>query len=206
MSTTVSGSEGAPAPAEEFETRARRLDHARAAVDALPDDARAAVSELCAAQDAHLAAVLTTIVRRLRGDERGRELLYELVDDPEVHAALVKAGVVRPSVAMRAVQVLEGVAPYIRSHGGDVELVRIEDGIAYVRLTGACKSCSASSITLRRVVTDALLTNIPELVSVEDDRPAMSSGSDLLQITNSAPADPGLLQIAPLAVEHRSSP
>jgi Fe-S cluster biogenesis protein NfuA len=171
-----------------FEQRARRLDRARERVLALAADERAAAEELAGAQDEHFASVLRTIVTRLRADDRGRELLFELVDDPEVHAALVKAQIVRPSVAMRAAQAIEGVRPYIQGHGGDVELLRIEEGVAYVRLTGACQSCSASSITLRQVLTEALLTAVPEIVSVEDDRPAAATGS-------------GLLQISPLVVE-----
>ena len=35
-----------------------------------------------------------------------------------------------PSLAMRAVQVLDGVRPYLTSHNGDVELVSIDDGVA----------------------------------------------------------------------------
>lgn len=173
-----------------FQARARRLDGARGRLATLPADARAAAEELAAAQDAHFAAVLRTIVTRLREDECGRELLYELVDEPEVHAALVKAELVRPSVAMRAMQVLEGVRPYIKSHGGDVELARIEDGVAFVRLNGACQSCSASSITLREVVSEALLTNVPELVSVQDDSPGRPDGGELLQIISLLPQQP----------------
>ena len=134
------------------------------------------------------AHVLRTIVTTLRIDERGRELLYQLVDDPEVHAAFVRAGVVRPSLAMRALQILDSVRPYINSHGGDVELVKIEDAVAFVRLTGACQGCSASSFTLQRVVSDALLQHIPELVSVENAPPAPAArDSGLLQITSLLP-------------------
>lgn len=173
-----------------FEERAQRLDAARERLATLPDDARAAAEELAAAQDAHLASVLGTIVTRLRDDERGRELLFELVDDPEVQAALVKAQIVRPTVAMRTIQALEGVRPYIRSHGGDVELTRIEDGVAYVRFSGVCQSCSASNVTLQRVVSDALLETVPELTGVEDDRPAPAADSGLLQITSLLPERP----------------
>lgn len=158
--------EAAPAT---FEDRARRIDAARRAVGRLADEpAHDAAAELAAALDAHQAAVLTTIVRRLRDDERGRELLYELVDDAEVHAALVKAGIVRPSLAMRALQVLDGLRPYLTSHGGDVELVRIEAGVAEVRLLGACQGCGSSTATLRDLVAGTLLEHLPELTEVRE--------------------------------------
>ncbi|MCB0998428.1 MAG: NifU family protein [Acidimicrobiales bacterium] len=154
-----------------FETRAARLDAARRAVDRLESDARIVADEYAAAVDAHVSAVLHHLVVLLRSDDRGRELLYEAVDDPEVFAALVKAGIVKPSLAMRAIQVLDGVRPYLTSHNGDVELVRIADGVAYVRLLGACQSCGSATETLRDSVAEALLEHLPEIREVRDVPP-----------------------------------
>ena len=95
-----------------------------------------------------------------------------MVDDPEVYAALVKAKLVRPSLAMRAIQVLDGVRPYLTSHNGDVELVKIDDGVAHVRLLGACVGCGSSTETLRDSVAKALLDHLPELHEVRDVPPA----------------------------------
>ena len=167
MSTT----DASTAAPQTFVERATRIDRADRAVEALDDDARAVARELQAAIEEHQTEVLTTVVTRLRADDRGRELLYELVDDAEVHAALVKAGIVRPSLAMRALQVLDGVRPYLTSHNGDVELVRIEDGVAYVRLLGACQSCGSATETLRDGVAEALLTSLPELQEVREVPP-----------------------------------
>jgi len=91
--------------------------------------------------------------------------------DGEANAALVKAGLVRQTVAMRAMQVLESVRPYITSHGGDVELVAIEDGVARVRLSGNCQGCGSSSVTMHQVIRDAMLEHVPEIHAVEDAGP-----------------------------------
>jgi Fe-S cluster biogenesis protein NfuA len=154
------------ATADTFDARAARITSAQHAVARLDGEARAAADELVAALEAHQAAVLRALVSRLRADDRGRELLYDAVDDAEVHAALVRAGIVRPSLAMRAVQVLDAVRPYLTSHNGDVELVRIEGSVAYVRLLGACQSCGSATETLRDSVAEALLEHLPEITEV----------------------------------------
>jgi Fe-S cluster biogenesis protein NfuA len=156
----------------DFAGRAQRVDRASRAVERIVDDTdRSAARELeQALEDVH-GAVLRTIVRRLRDDDRGRELLYELVDDPEVYASLARAGIVKPSPAMRALQVLDGVRPYLTGHNGDVELVRIEGTVAYVRLLGACQGCGSSTETLRDAVAQALLDNLPELTEVREAPP-----------------------------------
>ena len=151
-----------------FTARAARLQAAERAVDALESDARDAARELVATVEAHHAAVLWAVVAGLRADEYGSELLYGIVEDPEVYTSLVKAGIVRPTLAMRAVQVLDGIRPYLQSHNGDVELVRIDAGVAYVRLLGACQGCGSSTTTLRDSVAEALLAHLAEVHEVEE--------------------------------------
>jgi Fe-S cluster biogenesis protein NfuA len=158
-------------PEGDFAGRATRIDAAQKAVERLDADAREAAHELEAAIEDHHSTVLRTMVTRLRADESGREMLYELVDDPEVYAAFAKAGIVKPSLAMQAILVLDGVRPYLTSHNGDVELVKIEDGVAHVRLLGACQGCGSSTDTLRDSVARALLDHIPELHEVRDVPP-----------------------------------
>ncbi|MGE0218446.1 NifU family protein [Mycolicibacterium sp.] len=110
---------------------------------------------------------LTTLVRRLREDPRGRDLLFELADEPEVALVLTMHGILRPDPVTAAHQALDEVRPALQSHRGDVELVRIEDGIAYVRLIGACNGCSMASVTMRNTVEAALTKGVPGLHGVE---------------------------------------
>ena len=44
--------------------------------------------------------------------------------------------------------IITRIRPYIQRDGGDIEYVRFEDGIVFVRLTGACVGCQFSDVTL----------------------------------------------------------
>ena len=92
---------------------------------------------------------------------------------------------------------LEPVRPYLHSHGGDVTVVEARGGVVRVRLAGACSGCTASTITLRRGVEEALREGFPgfvEMVAEEDDAlPHPPPGPTLLQIDafpQPAPAPP----------------
>ncbi|MBU3705626.1 MAG: Rieske 2Fe-2S domain-containing protein [Mycobacterium sp.] len=146
---------------------AKRVDDAVAALDDLDPAARAVAEELQASIEAIHKAGLVSIVRRLRADDATREALFELVDDPVVHLLLTLHGIVRPDPVTHANQVLESVRPQLHSHGGDVSLVRVEDGTAFVRLEGACNGCSMSSVTLRNLVEEALVQEVPAVTAVE---------------------------------------
>lgn len=150
-----------------FEELAKRVDDAVAALDDLDPAARTVAEELQAAVEAVHKAGLITIVRRLREDDATRAALFDLVDDPVVHLLLSLHGVIRPDPVTHANQVLAGVRPQLHSHGGDVSLVRVEDGTAFVRLEGACNGCSMSSVTLRNLVEEALVQGVPAISAVE---------------------------------------
>ena len=64
--------------------------------------------------------------------------------------------------------VLAEVRPALQQDGGDVELVEVtEDGVARVRLTGACHGCPMAQFTLQLGIERVLKSKIPELKGVE---------------------------------------
>jgi Fe-S cluster biogenesis protein NfuA len=68
----------------------------------------------------------------------------------------------------RVKAVLDKIRPSLQADGGDVELVEVTDqGIVKVRLTGACKGCPMSQMTLKNGIERLLLKEIPELKGVE---------------------------------------
>lgn len=154
-------------PGTQLEELAKRVDDAVAALADLDPKARAVAEELKGALEAVHRAGLVTMVRRMREDDAARAVLFELVDDPVVHLLLSLHEIIRPDPVTHANRVLVSVRPQLQSHGGDVTLVRVEDGIAYVRLEGACNGCSMSSVTLRNLVQEALVEGVPSITGVE---------------------------------------
>ena len=163
MSTTTER----PVAEPTFEDLATRVDAAVAALEGLDPAARSVAEELKSAIEEIHRAALVTMVRRMRSPDSARDVLFELVDDPTVHLLLSQHGIVRPHPVTHANQVLASVRPQLNSHGGDVTLVRIDDGTAFVRLEGACNGCSMSSVTLRNLVEEALVQGVPAITAVE---------------------------------------
>ena len=58
---------------------------------------------------------------------------------------------------------LDKIRPTLRADGGDVELVDVKDGVATVRLTGACGSCPMSTMTLKMGVEKVVKEEVPEI-------------------------------------------
>ena len=64
-------------------------------------------------------------------------------------------------------QALTKIRPMLQRDGGDIELVEVTDGIVKVRLTGACKGCPMSQMTLKQGVEKLLLKEVPGLKEVQ---------------------------------------
>ena len=118
----------------------------------------------------NLAEELTSAVVQMYG--AGLERIVELADaqsrdamaqDDLVAGLLMIHDLYPVPIEERVTQALDSVRPYMESHGGDVELLGIENGIAKLRLQGSCKSCRASSSTLELAVRQALEEAAPDL-------------------------------------------
>ena len=69
----------------------------------------------------------------------------------------------------RVLMVLEEqINPAIAAHGGRADLVAVEDGIAYLRLSGGCQGCGLAAVTLSQGIEVAILDAIPEITEVVD--------------------------------------
>lgn len=65
---------------------------------------------------------------------------------------------------------LEKVRPYLLKDGGDLNLIKIENGCVYLRLEGACKGCPGSSVTLKNKIEHQLKIDIhPEIKVIKVD-------------------------------------
>lgn len=127
-----------------------------------------------------VAEALMASVLELYGEGLAR--VMELVEaaGPDAAAlrdALVKDGVVASlllihdlypvSLEDRVAEGLASVQPYMESHGGGVELLGLEDGVARLRLQGSCDGCAASAATLELAIEKALIDAAPDLLGIE---------------------------------------
>ena len=77
----------------------------------------------------------------------------------------------------RVLRGIEKARPYLKSHGGDVELAAVRDGIVHLRLHGTCGSCPSSSLTLKNAVEDALFEVAPDIVEIVSENAAATAQS-----------------------------
>jgi Fe-S cluster biogenesis protein NfuA/nitrite reductase/ring-hydroxylating ferredoxin subunit len=104
-------------------------------------------------------------------------LMEQFASDELIASLLLVHGLHPHDVETRVRTALDSVRPYLGSHGGDVELIAVENDVVRLRLTGSCKSCPSSSVTLELAVKDAVQAAAPETTDIEVvGEPAKSAG------------------------------
>jgi Fe-S cluster biogenesis protein NfuA/nitrite reductase/ring-hydroxylating ferredoxin subunit len=107
-----------------------------------------------------------------------RPTLDALTADELVAGLLVIHGLHPQDTQTRVAAALDGVRPYLGSHGGDVELLDVSaDGVVRLKLLGTCQGCPSSSVTLKFAVEEAIESAAPEVTAIEvveaESRPAV---------------------------------
>ena len=71
------------------------------------------------------------------------------------------------TIAEKVQDTIEAIRDSLKSHGGDVELVAIEDdNTVKVRLQGACQGCPGAAMTMKQGVERILKERVPEVKEV----------------------------------------
>lgn len=109
------------------------------------------------------------------GDATG-ELRAGLADDGLVASLMLIHDLYPVPLADRVAEALDSVRPYMESHGGDVELIGLDEGVARIRLSGSCDGCPASASTLELAIKQALDEHAPDLVALEVEGGVAAAG------------------------------
>lgn len=169
-------SELAPPQRSEFRIQTERVERLAKRLEIAGDpELRAVALDLVQSVIELHGAALQRLVDSLRGTREGEIALAQALEDNLVSAMLLLHGLHPDDFETRVLRGIEMARPYLKSHGGDVELVSVRDGIVRLRMHGSCGSCPSSSVTLKSAVEDALFEVAPEIVEIVSENASVES-------------------------------
>ena len=135
-----------------------RVAHQDAGVRALLDDTLEAITEFNRRG-------LVGLVHLLRSDERGGELLYEAVEQPEVMALFVSHGIIRTDRTIDVLRVVEQIRPYLVTSSIEMTVESVRGDVAFVKFA---TGCSAPDQATKDEIMGVIMQRVPGLKAVEE--------------------------------------
>jgi Fe-S cluster biogenesis protein NfuA/nitrite reductase/ring-hydroxylating ferredoxin subunit len=121
--------------------------------------------------------------------ESGYAVFDKFGTDDLVGSVLLLYGLHPLPLETRVTQALDKVRPYLDSHGGNVELLDIADGVVRLRMQGSCKTCPSSSMTLKLAIEEAIYAAAPDVLLIEaEGLPEQPTAAGFVQIGKSSAA------------------
>ena len=128
---------------------------------------------------------------------RSPELVADFAADELVASLLLVQGLHPDPLDVRVEGALASVRPFLGRHGGDVELLAVDDdlGAVKLRLLGNCDGCPSSAATLQGAVEAAILEAAPEVsrIVVEEseagDTPAVPIALGVKPLYDACPSE-----------------
>jgi Fe-S cluster biogenesis protein NfuA/nitrite reductase/ring-hydroxylating ferredoxin subunit len=96
----------------------------------------------------------------------GKDLIERATRDDVVASLLLLYGLHPVDLETRVRQALDKVRPYLKSHGGNVELLGIEEGVVSLSLQGSCHGCPSSAMTLKLAIEEAIYGIAPDVAGL----------------------------------------
>lgn len=71
-------------------------------------------------------------------------------------------------IEKRIISVIEKIRPFLISDGGNIEYIKFENGIVYVKMMGHCSDCPMLDVTLKESIELAITSEVPEVIEVRN--------------------------------------
>jgi Fe-S cluster biogenesis protein NfuA/nitrite reductase/ring-hydroxylating ferredoxin subunit len=153
----------------EFERRVAAIDELVQRLETATDPAaRVASQELVSTlMELHRAALDRILATIRRQGEPGRAIVDQLAREELVASLLLLYDLHPQDRETRVRNALDKTRPYLKSHGGNVELVGIdESGTVRLRMQGSCHGCPSSAVTLKLAIEEAIHEAAPDVNSI----------------------------------------
>lgn len=153
---------------KDFQQRMQKIETLTQEVEALPDEnARSKAIELMQLVMEFHGTAIERMMEIIAAQSSSESIFASLAKDELANSLLLLYGLHPSPLEIRIEQALEKVRPYLKSHGGDAELLSIEDGVVRLRMIGSCNGCPSSSLTLKQSIEKAIYEAAPDVRRIE---------------------------------------
>ncbi len=175
----------------DFERRIAAIDELVQRLETAADPAARAVAQelVRSLMELHGAALDRMLATVRKNGAAGATIVDQLARDELVASVLLLYDLHPVDLETRVRGALEKSRPYLKTHGGNVELVGIDDGgVVRLRMQGSCHGCPSSAVTLKLAIEQAIHEAAPDVSAILVEGQSVAGRPDTLELI---PLGPG---------------
>lgn len=66
----------------------------------------------------------------------------------------------------KIIEIIDKLRPFLINDGGNIEFIKYENNIVYIKMTGACANCQMLDFTLKDGIESAIISEVPDVKEV----------------------------------------
>lgn len=66
----------------------------------------------------------------------------------------------------KIIDIINRLRPFLINDGGNIEFVKYENNIVYIKMMGACSNCQMLDLTLKDGIEAAIKEEVPEVIEL----------------------------------------
>lgn len=66
----------------------------------------------------------------------------------------------------KVIEIIEKLRPFLINDGGNIEFIKLENNIVYIKMLGACADCVMMDYTLKEGIEMAIKDEVPSIIEV----------------------------------------
>lgn len=70
------------------------------------------------------------------------------------------------NIEEKIIEIIDKLRPFLIGEGGNINFLKYENNIVYIKMTGACANCEMLDLTLKEGIEASIISEIPEVKEV----------------------------------------
>lgn len=72
------------------------------------------------------------------------------------------------NIESKIISIIDDIKPFLIMDGGNVDFIKYEDNIVYIKVLGACQNCGMLDVTIKDLIEATIIEEIPDVKEVRN--------------------------------------
>ena len=72
------------------------------------------------------------------------------------------------NIENKIISIINDIKPFLIMDGGNVDFIKYENNIVYIKISGACQNCGMLNVTIKDLIEATIVEELPDVKEVRN--------------------------------------